>query len=215
MKLRRVAYILFCLLVIGGMSSCGNDNAEKKPEAKKVVNKKPGAKKTSQKNLLDYKNQLKLTPDQVKRIKTVQTDFNNKRKKLPRVNGQIDKAGLKKLVDEKEAAIKKILTPEQQKKKQKLLAGKSSKAKKSPMSVESLKKSLNLSDAQAQQLRQLNKTYETKKKSLPKQNGKADSAKLKELYQLKKNEIKKILDTQQFKKYEQIVQRNSNKKNTK
>jgi len=124
-KLTFIQFILFVFLSFSLFYACAGDTAQNKKAVPAKTAKKKKAKQNGQKiggkkvksnYWLDNKAELKLTDQQLKKIRLLNQEVKQKKSKLPKVGGKPDPKQTKALNAYQQQKLKEILTPAQIKK---------------------------------------------------------------------------------------------------
>jgi Spy/CpxP family protein refolding chaperone len=155
------------------------------------------------------KTELGLSDSQVEQIKTLHEKKKEATKGLrkeAKEGNEESRAKLKANREEFKAEVDKILTPEQRKKAEALHAERKDPVKRAEKRVEKWKSELSLSDAQATKVKAALVTKMTKMHQLKEAAGdeKVDKTERKAIKTAFETELKSILSSEQFAKYEQI-----------
>lgn len=169
-----------------------------------------GGKHHNQEQKLEkMKTELGLSDSQVEQIKTIYTSNKEQNKGLRQEakNGNEEsKAKLKANRTAMKAEVNKILTPEQLKKAEALKAERKNPANRAEKHVQKMKTELSLSDTQTPKVKAALVTKMTKMQALKEKAGdaKVDKTERKAVKTAFETELKSILSSEQFTKYEQI-----------
>lgn len=162
-----------------------------------------------EKRLEKMKTELGLSDSQVEQIKALHEKKKEESKSLRKEAKEGNEASRAKLKANREAfkaEMDKILTPEQRKKAEALHAEHKDPAKRAEKRIEKLKSELSLTDAQATKVKAALVTKMTKMQALKEAAGeeKVNKTERKAIKTAFETELKSILSTEQFAKYEQI-----------